>query len=621
MSSQHRLSVTHVIRQFHPGIGGMENFVEQLATRQAAAGHRVRVVTLNRVFNDADHRVLPAREKWRGIEIVRVPFTGSRRYPVAPGVLKALNGADIVHVHAVDFFVDYLAATRALHRKPLVLTTHGGFFHTSFAKGLKTLYLATVTRASLSQFAAVIACSAEDERLFRTAAGQRLALIPNPVDIDKFAGLANPSSNTIIYFGRLAPNKQVPALIGWFAGLVQRQPEARLIVAGKPMGVDAEGLRTRAAELGLGDRFELHDTPSDEELKALIRRSGSYACSSSYEGFGLAAVEAASAGLFPILSDIPPFADTLKRLDYGLLVDFANQGSWTSSYEQLLERRTAFRTEADPEVVRQAVSSFDWNSAVPRFEAIYRKVLGSPTRLIGNVKVDVLDRDSAVRSILAGARNRTSMLVTFCNAHTVNHARRKPEFRDLLHRFTVLNDGVGVDMASRTLFGEAFPENLNGTDFTPHLLGAAEGPLSVYLVGSKPGVADMAASAIERRFPGVTVVGVRDGFFRASEEAALISDIRASGADLVLAAMGQPVQELWAARASEHLSIPILCVGALLDFLAERVPRAPETFRRLRLEWVYRLAQEPRRLAGRYVLGNATFLGGVLKQKFLGSRI
>jgi len=260
----------------------MENFVEQLASRQAAAGHQVRVATLNRIFDDPADRILPEHELWKGVEIVRTPFSGSRRYPVAPRVRKALHGADIVHVHGVDFFADYLALTRAIHRKPMVLTTHGGFFHTSFAKALKQAYLKTVTRASLSQYGAVIACSVEDERIFAGVAGERLALIANPVDIDKFADLADPKSNNVIYFGRLAPNKEVERLIDWFAGLAGEDADARLIIAGKPMGVEPELLRDRAADLGLGDRFELHVTPSDDELKGLIGRSGVYACASSY---------------------------------------------------------------------------------------------------------------------------------------------------------------------------------------------------------------------------------------------------------------------------------------------------------------------------------------------------
>lgn len=599
----------------------MENFVEQLATRQAAAGHDVRVATLNRIFDDSEERVLAPQEHWQGVDILRFPFTGSRRYPVAPGVQKALSGADIVHVHGVDFFVDYLAITRLVHRRKMVLTTHGGFFHTDFARPLKQAYLRTVTRASLTQFGAVIACSAEDERLFQAVAGDRLVLIPNPVDVDKFSGLADRRSETIIYFGRLAPNKEVGKLIDWFAGLARSRPEARLIVAGKPMGVDPDALLERASNNGLGDRFELHVTPSNDELRALIARSGSYACASSYEGFGLAAVEAASAGLFPILSAIPPFADTLERLGYGISVDFDDPSGWSQSFASFSDARDRFLASHDEAKIRDAVAPFAWSAAVPRFEQVYRKVLGAESRRIGPVEVSVLDRDAAVQRILAAVERRDPALVTFCNAHTVNLARRNPQLREALTDFLVLNDGVGVDLASRSLFGTAFPDNLNGTDFTPHLLGAAGRPLSLYLIGSKPHVAAAAGKVLEARFPHLRVVGCHDGFFDVSEEQSIAEDIRRSGADLVLAAMGQPRQEFWAMRAAPLINRPIICVGALLDFLAEQVPRAPDLLRRMRLEWAFRLAHEPRRLAGRYLVGNATFLAGMVRQKLMGTRI
>lgn len=599
----------------------MENFVEQLASRQAAAGNLVRVATLNRIFDDQADRVLPEREEWRGVEVVRTPFFGSRRYPLSPAVSRTLKGADIVHVHGVDFFADYLAATRVIHGKPMVLTTHGGFFHTSFARTLKQIYLKTVTRASLSQYGAVIACSAEDERLFSSVAGERLVLISNPVDIDKFAGIGDSTSDTIIYFGRLAPNKEVGALIDWFAGLAERDPAARLIVAGKPMGVDPAVLQARAAALGLGDRFELHVMPSNDQLRALIARSGSYACASSYEGFGLAAVEAASAGLFPVLSDIPPFANTLERLGYGVTVEFSDPATWEQSYERFREARARFRESHDEARIRAAVTPFDWDSAVPRFDEVYRKVLGKASRRIGPVEVDVLDRQAAVQAILSSIERREPALVTFCNAHTVNLARRDRSFRSTLDRFLVLNDGVGVDLASRSLFGKPFPDNLNGTDFTPHLLASAGRPLSLYLVGSRPGVAEAAGKVLETRFPHLTIAGSRDGFFKSRDEPALAEAIRASGADLVIAGMGQPRQEMWAAGSAATINRPIICVGALLDFLAEQVPRAPQVMRRMRLEWAFRLAQEPRRLAGRYLVGNATFLARMVRQKLTGTRI
>jgi alpha-1,3-mannosyltransferase len=615
------LSIVHVVRQFHPGVGGMENFVEQLALRQLASGNRVTVVTLDRIFSDPDRRRLEHKDWHRGIEVVRLPFRGSQRYPVAPSVLGAIRHADLVHVHGVDFFCDYLAATVPVHRKPLLLTTHGGFFHTPFAATLKKLYFGSVTRASLSQYGAVIACSEEDQRRFAGICEPRLRLISNPVDVEKFAGLADRSSDTLIYFGRIAPNKEVGQLISWFAGLAETGERWRLIIAGKPMGCDLGDLRRQAERLGVSERIEIHETPSDEDLKGLIARSGLYCCASSYEGFGLAAVEGASAGLFPVLSQIPPFRRSVERLGFGTLVDFQDQTGWPASYAELDRSLTRFRQEVDAAGIKAAVEPFSWSAAIAAFDETYARVLGRERRRIGHVDVDVLDRTTATDLVLEAAAARRPLTVAFCNAHTVNLASCDPQLRNALQGAVVLNDGIGVDLASKLIFGSPFPDNLNGTDFIPHVLASAREPLRLFLLGGEEGVAEAAARTIQARYPGVEVAGTMHGFFNDAESPTIVRRISDSGANLVLVALGQPRQELWAARHGRDLPAPVLCVGALLDFLAERVPRAPEMIRKLRFEWAFRLANEPRRLASRYLLGNVSFLRRALGQKLAGPRI
>jgi len=138
------LRITHVVRQYPPGIGGMENFVRALAERQAAAGHRVRVVTLNRIF-DGPTTTLPPVDLRGGVEIRRVGFVGGIRYPLAPGILRQLGRPDMVHVHGIEFAADYLSWTRWLHRSTMVVSTHGGFFHTQFAHTIKRLWFNTLT--------------------------------------------------------------------------------------------------------------------------------------------------------------------------------------------------------------------------------------------------------------------------------------------------------------------------------------------------------------------------------------------------------------------------------------------------------------------------------------------
>src|SRR5271165_4031728 len=181
--------VVHVVRQFYPGVGGVESYVRSIAQEQLRQGHSVSVVTLDRVTNQPQ-AALPAYETLDGVAVHRIGFRGSSRYPIAPGVLRHLKSADVVHVHCVDFFCDFLAVTRFLHRKPLVISTHGGFFHTTYAKRLKRLFFTTVTRLSLRGYRRVFACSDNDLGLFQQITDQRLMLIPNGVDTAKFAGAA-----------------------------------------------------------------------------------------------------------------------------------------------------------------------------------------------------------------------------------------------------------------------------------------------------------------------------------------------------------------------------------------------------------------------------------------------
>lgn len=621
MTERGTLKILHVVRQFHPGLGGIEEFVAQLARHQALAGHDVRVITLNRIFADPHDVILPTREGRDGYLIERIPFRGSMRYPVAPSILGSIGDADIIHVHAVDFFADYLAATVAIHRKPMVLTTHGGFFHTEFAQSLKRLYFASITRASLSQYGAVIACSTEDERLFRPIAGNRLLLIANPVDIDKFAGKADPTSPVFIYFGRIAPNKRVDLLLAWFAGLAAIQPHARLIIAGKPMGTDIDELRKQAELLNINERVEFHLSPDTEALGALVARSSVYVCASSYEGFGLAAVEAASAGLFLALSDIPPFAASIERLGFGELIDFDDVAGWPASYDRLASSRSAFQRRFGREATRRAVEPFDWAASAPHFEEVYRRVIGTDRRRIGRLSIDVCSRDEVKRRISASAAAGKPLMVAFANAHSVNLASHNRAFVAAMDGALLLNDGLGVDIASKALFGAPFPSNLNGTDLVPDLFASTTHPLRLYLLGGVPGVAERAADTLVKRFANVTVVGLDHGYFERDEEERQLGRIAASGANMVLVAMGQPQQEEWAQRHWRDLPGPCLCVGALLDFLAGEVPRAPVGFRRLRLEWAYRLAQEPRRLARRYLVGNIAFLWRLAGQRLVGPRL
>ena len=211
-------------------------------------------------------------------------------------------------------------------------------------------------------------------------------------------------------------------------------------------------------------------------------------------------------------------------------------------------------------------------------------------------------------------------LVAYANAHTLNLCMGDPAYREVMSRTSiVLNDGAGISLAAR-INGDRFPANLNGSDFNPAILGlAAARGWPVYFVGAKPGVAERAADVMRARYPGLQIVGCRDGYWSPGEDAAVAETIKASGATVVMAAMGNPLQERWLDTHLPATGARIgVGVGAFFDFAAGEVARAPAWMNRWGIEWVFRLMQEPKRLWRRYIVGNPVFLTRVLRARFLG---
>lgn len=242
-----------------------------------------------------------------------------------------------------------------------------------------------------------------------------------------------------------------------------------------------------------------------------------------------------------------------------------------------------------------------------------------PNRSIGPVTMAAIQVNLAQDLVIEEVEKKTSHVFAFCNVHTLNSARRLPALATALGHATVFNDGVGMDVASKILFGSAFPQNLNGTDLTPAVLAALPPGTNIFLLGGRAGVAERASSLLAQAFPHLDFVGSRDGYFEAARGGAVADAIRDSGADLVLVGMGNPQQELWASEYATRCGAVVLCVGAYLDFASGRVPRAPKIVRDVRCEWLYRLVREPRRMAGRYLGGVLPFLTLVLVEKLANS--
>ena len=182
------------------------------------------------------------------------------------------------------------------------------------------------------------------------------------------------------------------------------------------------------------------------------------------------------------------------------------------------------------------------------------------------------------------------------NPELVQRARKEPEFREVLNGADlVLPDGVGITYAAKIL-GRPLQGRVPGIDFAAALCDVlARDGKRLFLLGAKPGVAEQAAENLKKDHPGLTVCGVHDGYFK--EDGPVAAEIRAAGADVVFVCLGFPRQEYWMAQHGAETGAGLLVgLGGSLDVFAGQVKRAPAGFRKLGLEWFYRLITQPSRI-------------------------
>jgi len=220
------------------------------------------------------------------------------------------------------------------------------------------------------------------------------------------------------------------------------------------------------------------------------------------------------------------------------------------------------------------------------------------------------DRKDMARHIIERVSANDRATINFVNAHCINIQRDDQEYRDaLIDSDLLLPDGIGIEVAS-AMCGVQIGDNLNGTDLFPELCREAEEEgVSLFLLGGVPEVAAGAASWAKDHFSELRIAGTHSGFFKENEEDTLIEQINQSRAGLLLVGMGVPLQEKWIARNRHRLNASVVMgVGGLFDYYSGRIPRAPQVVRACKSEWMWRLAMEPRRMAMRYIWGNASFL-------------
>ena len=212
------------------------------------------------------------------------------------------------------------------------------------------------------------------------------------------------------------------------------------------------------------------------------------------------------------------------------------------------------------------------------------------------VGVDTFDMSGATDFLIEALSNDSLTKVYTPNSEILLHAYKNEDYADVLNRGELITaDGIGVVYASRIL-GYPLPGRVSGFDLANELLKkAAPMKKTVYLFGSKPGVADAASEKIMSLYPGIEVVGVADGYFDSEKEAEIIADINEKSPDILFVCLGFPKQEAWIDAHSDLNAKIAMGLGGSLDVFAGTVKRAPKFFQKFGIEWLYRLIKQPSR--------------------------
>lgn len=227
--------------------------------------------------------------------------------------------------------------------------------------------------------------------------------------------------------------------------------------------------------------------------------------------------------------------------------------------------------------------------------------------------VDIVNitMDAAISLISKLSVSKGKSKIFFVNTDCLNQAASNPQYFSALRQGDyVFGDGTGVRWASKWQ-KTPIVDNVNGTDMLPLLCTLCQNKdLKLFLLGGAAGVAETMKAELQKVYPRLNVVGTKDGFFNHETESLdVVREINEKSPHILLVAFGAPRQELWIDRYFSDLEVPVIIgVGGLFDFFSGRIPRAPLWVRKIGMEWIFRLIQEPRRLARRYLIGNLVFL-------------
>jgi len=353
-----------VCRASWPQVGGMERAVHDLAVGMVARGHQVWCVSL--AWPGQAHT--PGDEAhWEGVTYKWIAARGPRVYPSGRGLLAAVAGADLVHVHGLDGLADHAVRVCPM---PVGVSTHGGYHHNARGRWFKALWVRAVTRRTLALADAVWFTSAVDEALYRGPQGKGRVL-GNGVQVARLRPLGrSPVAGFWLILGRVAAHKGIERAIAAIAAMTADPPT--LHVVGPIVDASwAQMLIDRARHEGV--RLIMHGQVTDAELRGLLRVAEVALFPSTHEGFGLALAEVVGAGVPAIVGE----DDALGLIAQDGVADRIAFSRSADAAAALDDWRPPTRAACEHRAARLA-ARYGWAVMGARWEQAYQSILRGP---------------------------------------------------------------------------------------------------------------------------------------------------------------------------------------------------------------------------------------------------
>ncbi len=362
------MKILHVCNHFYPNVGGIETYVMELSKNLIKLGHTSDVLCLDTEY--AGQR-LPKEEIINGIKVMRTGCMDLRVYKLAPQVLRYVKGYDIIHVHAVSFFSDFFALTKRLHKKPLVLSTHGGIFHTKRMMPMKNLYFFSWEKQMLKNFDRIFAHSVNDRELFaRIAPLSKIDLIPYSIYFKDYQIIRRAERNSMLFVGRIGKNKRIDRLIRVLKIVSGKIKDAKLVLVGGYLD-DHKELFSMARKLGVENKIVSIGPKYGKGLIKFYASSRIFVSAAEYEGFGISVLEAMAAGCPVVVNDIVAFRNFVKDGKTGYIVDFSDE----ERASKTITRAMSSNLSPMSKNARAYAKRYDWAYGVKSAIKVYGSVL------------------------------------------------------------------------------------------------------------------------------------------------------------------------------------------------------------------------------------------------------